>query len=89
MTTQQQPVSVGQLLAMSPDARTERIRSLSPEVRMKLAHLASLGARVCSVRALEFLGSGRLPWAREQMNSARDRSDLAADLTAALTAEEL
>lgn len=87
MTTEQnQPVSVGRLLAMTPEARAAKIRTLSPIARRKLAHLASLGARANTARALEFLQKGlNDTWIRDQVSAARDHSDLAA----ALTTEEL
>lgn len=86
MTTQQQPVSVGQLLAMSSEARAERIRALSPEVRMKLAHLASIGATSAASKALAHLDAGssgilRQRWAIERLEYARDHAHLAAHLT--------
>lgn len=85
MTTQQQPVSVGRLLAMDADTRATTIRALSPIARRKLARLAALGAREASDRALDFLGRRSEAWTREQITAARDRADIAA----ALTTEEL
>lgn len=84
------PTSVGQLLAMSPEARAERIRALSPEVRMKLAHLASIGATSAASKALEHLDAGRSGilrkrWAIERLEYAREHAHLAAHLTSEVT----
>lgn len=79
------PISVGQLLAMDDEQRIATIRALSPTVRRKLAHLASIGAASAATKALEHLNSdGVLPrtqWSLERIQYARDHAHLAATLT--------
>jgi len=85
------PISVGQLLAMTAERRAETIKGLSPEVRTKLAHLASIGASSAASKALEHLDAGtsgivRQKWALDRIEYARDHAHLAAHLT---TSEEM
>jgi hypothetical protein len=80
-------VSVGQLLAMDPEHRAQAIADLSPEVRTKLAHLASIGAGSAAAKALEHLDTSRSGimrhiWAVERIEYAREHAHLAAQLTA-------
>ena len=70
-------ISNGQLLAMEPERREEVIASLSLEVRRKLANIASLGAS----RLISSVIADRDDWrTRNRMTSARDFTDLAANL---------
>lgn len=70
-------ISNGQLLAMETERRSEVIASLGPEVRRKLANIASLGAS----RLISQVIADKYDWrTANRMASAREFTDLAASL---------
>lgn len=73
--------SIGQLAAMNPDTRARVIKTLSPDARFALAHLASIGAKTATERAVKHLNDGRDQWARESLADAQSRATIAVALT--------
>lgn len=77
------PVSVGQLCAMTAHTRTATIAALSADVRRKLlAHLASLGAREAAKQVRTHLDNGNSSWAASSLAYVAMHADVAAELTA-------
>lgn len=75
--------SNGQLLAMSGDERTATIERLRFDVRIKLAHIACLGAEREIQDAEALRKQGLHPsWVGEKLEHAAELSALAAQLTA-------
>ena len=74
------PISNGMLLGMTHKGRSALIR-LSPDVRRKLAHIASLGAEQETRKAAEHFDAGRRVWAGNRLDHAQSLSRLAAELT--------
>jgi len=74
--------SNGQLLAMTGDERTATIERLRFEVRIKLAHIACLGAEHDIQQSFDLRSLGRSTWADKKLAHAADLSALAAQLTA-------
>jgi hypothetical protein len=77
-------VSVGQLMAMDTERRTEVIAGLGVGARQKLAHLAALSVQSSAEKAQKHLGNGHTAWVGEML----DRAHRAAVVATELTAEE-
>ncbi|WP_314191998.1 hypothetical protein [uncultured Arthrobacter sp.] len=75
------PISNGMLLGMTHKGRSTLIRELSPDVRRKLADIASLGAEQETRRAAEHFDAGRRVWAGNRLDHAQSLNRLAAELT--------
>ncbi|MDO5865193.1 MULTISPECIES: hypothetical protein [Paenarthrobacter] len=75
------PISNGMLLGMTHERRSAVILELSPDVRRKLAHIASLGAERETEKAAEHFDKGRRTWADTRLDHAQSLTRLAAELT--------
>lgn len=75
-------VSVGQLVGMDADRRSEVIRGLSAGARQKLAHLAGLSVQSSLAKAHEHLDKGYTAWVGDAIRNAHDAAIVAAELTA-------
>ena len=80
ITTKHEPISNGILLAMTPDDRAERIASLSPVVRLKLARIAALGAAHEAQKVPGRVEQGRNKWATLSAQHAQELAALVAQL---------
>lgn len=73
--------SNGQLLNMSDQDRAEKIKELPMISKIKLAHIATLGAVRLIGKAYEHLEKGNLRFYNEQLSQAKELTALAAELT--------